>query len=1192
MVNLGYSLNRINYGLADDNNDGIPSGILDKNAIRLKRTIPGDTIEIYHKFYIKTENPSFSQFEYVRSLMDVSNTGYYAVVSDSVFVNRATGPDSVFAHTPSTLSSRYFNTNLSFMAPFQNNDTVIIKLKLRVISNPAGSTISYNSELAGGASRNNFATNFACGPFIDNQTILGIDNFAYGDQSYTNNGCSKLQMNIQNYFRIAGDNDRYGNFKFPNEVRRFAEVKQMRLTIPDGWLVDSVELYTKTHNTVSNYPLGKNIPHTMINPNLLSFRPGILMQSEGGLLSVGDEGHVFYYTVHLTPTCQTNNGAPFTYRVSDSIVKIQGLHQQTYPFSSPMVGGSVLHYQPNLILSSALPVATAYTKTVNWPISISNLSQFAAEGNWFALKSNSGNVIIDSLKEGATTITPDANGLYRIGTVNSGSSRNFTAFSKSTACNYDSVFVLSSWTCNNQYPTDVFAPIDSVIYAGQTNLTVNGRLVIPANATVPANATIKAVGKITIMPNVSIGSGTNITSQVSIDVRSPNLFWPGVSLNIGNAGICYKNVQLYIQPQPAAIQTQVTALTATPSDPSNTASAAYGSSTIYMCQGFPFEMELQSTQPGTIYNVKEVLTLPFNGGSGLNYVTDSGYIEYPIGTTPRRFSAAANTAILGQVPLGTMTLDLAQIDPTNFGADKGLPGTGLGNNDTRRVKLRWKMRSNCNLVSGEQWQPTQQAISPCGAPAAGNNGITSGFSLDLFGVSKPYVATVKVATGLDGCGSQTTQIRIEKIGAGAPQPTDSITVRLPKTVAAGSVTCSGVACPVGAITYTTRTDVLYQYITFAYPSTASTNGDTLLYSFPMRSRDKATCANNQNVKADVFQQLTIYCGSPIPANLCPNSKSSLGSETKNFDIRKAILGFTGYSSTYVYPSMYKYRFSGNVSNTSTAVAAPTGITLKTFMDINNNLAYEKGIDSLVKTTVISSAIASNGSVGFIDSFENYRYSPSPNLPMYTVIDTGDATANCFCGGVVQSGFNQALPIEFLSVKAVNLNNLTGKVVWRTNTDMATTKFNVYRKTENETAFSFIGSVPNRGGANGINEFVYYNPISSLPTGKIYYQIEAVEQGGISKRSSIVNILKTNAIQSAGLFNLIPNPANAQVSIQLSEGLADGNVKIMDINGKVVFTQSFAGLTTTINTSQLAAGIYSVQVSSNDGIETQKLSVVR
>jgi hypothetical protein len=538
-----------------------------------------------------------------------------------------------------------------------------------------------------------------------------------------------------------------------------------------------------------------------------------------------------------------------------------------------------------------------------------------------------------------------------------------------------------------------------------------------------------------------------------------------------------------------------------------------------------------------------------------------------------------------------MILDLAQIDPTNFGGNNSLPGTGLGNNNTRRVKLRWKMKSNCNLVSGDQWQPTQTANSPCNYPADGNNGVTSGFSLDLFGVSKPYVATLKIATGLDGCGAQSTQIRIEKIGAAPPQPTDSITVRIPKTVAAGSVTCNGTACPVGAITYTTRTDALYQYITFPYPSTANSTGDTLLYSFPMVSKNKSTCENNQNVKADVFQQLTIYCGAPIPANLCPNSKSSLGSETKNFDIRKAILNFSGYNSTYVYPSLYKYKFNGNINNTSTFVSAPAGITLKTYMDVNNNLTYEKGIDALVKSTVISSPIGTSGAVSFSDSFENNLYPPSPNLPMYTVIDTGDATANCFCGGIVMSAFNQALPVEFFNENATNLQNRNAKVSWNINANSNLIGFNVYRKTTGQSQFIKVGYVKANNSLSGMDLYTYYDPIDMLGNGSFLYQIQAIEMNNKNSLSQVVSIVKTGS-PDVNIFSIAPNPANQMVKILLNEGMAGAEIKVFDINGKLMYKNEFKGIDCSIDINNWSNGVYSVVVSSNDWSQTRKLTVIK
>ncbi len=1117
IINKAYSLTRINFGQPDHDNNSIPSGTLDKSLLKLKRTIPGDTIEVLHKFYVQTEAPSFTQFEYIRSIMNVSSTTYYNVISDSVFIDRTSGTDTIFSMTPNA-SGANFTSDISFAGPYFQGDTITIKLKLRVIQNPVGGTISYNSQVNGGASRDNFATSFICGAFIDDQSIYGIDNFAYGVGNYITNGCEQTQLTVYNYTRIAGDNDRYSAFKFPYEYRPFVEVKQMRVTIPSGFIVDSVEYYTKNHASPGNYAPYTNMPFTMISPTLVSFRPGALMTSEGGLIIPADEGTVYYFYIYLTPTCKTNNGIPGQYTVGDSVLKIQDLHYQSHPFSNPHSGGTLQNYQPNIITSSAVPISTAYTQNVTWPLSVNNLTSFTASGNWLYFDKPSGLVSVDSLKEGATVLTPDANGFFTIGNISEGVTRNFTVYGKSNSCSYDSIYVYSGYSCK--------------------------------------------------------GTPTSFSST-----------------------LCnFPPVKLYVQPQPAAIQTQITSLVLTPSDPSNASSTDYGSSTIYMCQSFPFEMEIQATQPGNLYNVKEVLSLPFNGGTGLDYISDSGYIEYPVGTTPRLFSSTANTAILTQVPTGSMTLDLAQIDPTNFGTGTdGLEGTGLGTNATRRVILRWKMKSNCNLVSGDQWQASQQAIAPCGSTAFGNNTITSGFALDLFGVTRPYVASVKIATGLDGCGSQSTQIRLEKIGANPPQPTDSITVRIPKIVAAGTMTCSGVACPGGSgstQSYSVRTDALYQYITFQYPNTAGSTGDTLLYSFPMTSRLKSTCENNQTVKADVYQQLTIYCGAPIPANLCPNSKSSLGTETKSFDIRKAILGFSGYNSTYIYPSFYKYRFGGNVTNSSTAVSTNAGVTLKTFFDINNNLTYEKNIDSLVKTTVISSPISTSGSVGFIDSFENFRYQPRPTLPLYTVIDTGDASANCFCGGVVQSAFNQALPIEFLELNAQNLNNVTGKIQWITNADNHTLGFTVYRRTENETTFKNTGYIVAQQGNMSQSQYIYYDPISALSEGRIYYQIEAISQDQINKKSKVVSINKTGLMTNANLFSMSPNPSNQYVKINLGEGFIDGEITITNVNGKTVYQGMFKGSESMIKTSEFAQGVYTVSVKTTDLIEVQKLSVIK
>lgn len=1098
---------RKNIDINEPNNNGV-AGVGKADSTLIKRTayLIGDTMLLFSKAIVKTSasNPLYENGYFKTGLRGGSTNWTHLQTTVSHW-----GPSTTLnvVNISPTFIGDSVIWDLSSLSDLLDSDTISISTSFRVnyIDFTAGNLNNLNPTrwYASRVSNPSISQQYGCGIAYTNTALIGYLLSTGGATSTSVIGCS--QVVVSGGIRYTTESQ-----PWPYELRPSAYPTRIAYRIPTGWVIDSVNLPSQRSSGFINNGIN-TLAYSIVGDSLI-FNVAYLFTPNGGTMRPFADREEFNYRIYLKPSCKSSSSVFSSGSTYDYINVRSSTGNRKFSVSRSNLQATL----PQFISSSSNPVKQAFTKIIDWPLTVTNITNINAPNSYIYLQSLNNLITIDSVYSGLNKLTA-VNGFYQLGTIVGNGNRNLTIYAKNNACSLDSLLVYVGYDCTT-YP--------------------------------------------------SVFTNNN----------------------------CYPPNKLYVQPQLSSIQTSITSLSSTPTDPSNSSSSAYGSNLINMCQSFPFEMTIQSSQAGNIYDVKETLILPFNGGVGLDYISDSGYIEYPIGTTPRAFSTAANTAILTQISSGNMTLDLAQIDPSNFGtASEGLPGTGLGNNNTRRAILRWKMKSNCDLVSGDQWTARQEAKSPCGGQAAGNNTITSGFALSLAGVTNPYVATVKVSTGLDGCGDQFTQVRLEKTGGAPPAPTDSITIRLPKLVAAGSMVCYGTACPGGTgstQSYSTRTDALYQYLSFAYPNTAGANGDTLLYQFPMRTINKSVCANNQTVKADVFQQLTIYCGSPIPANLCPNAKSSLGSETKSFDIRKAILSFTGYSNTYVYPSIYKYKFSGNVANTSSAVAAPTGITLKTFMDVNNNLTYEKGIDALVKTTVLGSSIGTNGSLAFSDSFVNSSYQPSPNLPMYTVIDTGDATANCFCGGVVQSAFNQALPIEFLSIKAINLNNQTGKVIWHTNTDLATSKFNIYRKAENETVFTFIGSVPNRGGANGINEFVYYNPISSLPTGKIYYQIEAVEQGGITKRSSIVNITKTNAIQNAGLFSIVPNPANAQVGIQLAEGLLDGIVKIMDINGKVLFTQSFEGLNTTLNISQLAAGIYSVQVTSNDGIETQKLSVIR
>ncbi len=124
---------------------------------------------------------------------------------------------------------------------------------------------------------------------------------------------------------------------------------------------------------------------------------------------------------------------------------------------------------------------------------------------------------------------------------------------------------------------------------------------------------------------------------------------------------------LYILPQMAGVQTQLSSLENTPIDPSLQLSAKYGANTVNMCENIPFEVKIQSTKSAPIFNLKQIMRLPmFYGQSGLDYILDSGFIEYPIGTTPRKFNEIGEQHILNSMASGFLTIDFSLIDSSNF----------------------------------------------------------------------------------------------------------------------------------------------------------------------------------------------------------------------------------------------------------------------------------------------------------------------------------------------------------------------------------------------------------------------------------------------------------------------------------------------------------------------------------------------
>lgn len=106
------------------------------------------------------------------------------------------------------------------------------------------------------------------------------------------------------------------------------------------------------------------------------------------------------------------------------------------------------------------------------------------------------------------------------------------------------------------------------------------------------------------------------------------------------------------------------------------------------------------------------------------------------------------------------------------------------------------------------------------------------------------------------------------------------------------------------------------------------------------------------------------------------------------------------------------------------------------------------------------------------------------------------------------------------------------------------------------------------------------------------QVEAFDTPSVSDEDSPCfdgSLSTENAVTTA--FSIFPNPSNGDINIAVGAPQGEGSVKIIDINGRVVFTQdvTLEG-TVRVQAEGLATGIYLLQVQSATATETTKLII--
>ncbi len=175
-----------------------------------------------------------------------------------------------------------------------------------------------------------------------------------------------------------------------------------------------------------------------------------------------------------------------------------------------------------------------------------------------------------------------------------------------------------------------------------------------------------------------------------------------------------------------------------------------------------------------------------------------------------------------------------------------------------------------------------------------------------------------------------------------------------------------------------------------------------------------------------------------------------------------------------------------------------------------------------------------------------------------------------------------LPLKLVSFNAAK-NNDQVKLTWTTNDEVNTKEFIIERSVDGRN-FQKTGTVVAAGNSMSI---VGYQFVDVTPNkGNNYYRLQIIDKDG---KLAYSNVLKIN-FSSLYTLNVSPNPAKGQCIITVTNATELLNLQMVDMNGKLVKTQSLSAGSNKVDIAKFAAGLYMIKVIGKASLYTEKLII--
>lgn len=232
---------------------------------------------------------------------------------------------------------------------------------------------------------------------------------------------------------------------------------------------------------------------------------------------------------------------------------------------------------------------------------------------------------------------------------------------------------------------------------------------------------------------------------------------------------------------------------------------------------------------------------------------------------------------------------------------------------------------------------------------------------------------------------------------------------------------------------------------------------------------------------------------------------------------------------------------------------------------------------LVSIVPSTTAVCEGGSVNLIAFGANsYTWNPTGgNGPMVSVMPTNGASTFSVLGGNQYNCTSQA-------IQAITVNQLPG-ITAQSSRPAACVDEPITLTGFGGTTYQWMSNT----------NYVQGSPIMVSPNiGTTIYTLSGTDANGCTNTVTVIqDVFRCTGLNElAGTLpglNVFPNPNSGAFNIELHNGLTK-TIEMMDVTGRMIFTQSSAEGLIPVNVSHLANGVYYVRVKSDSAVEILKV----